>query len=145
MTGMFTQKRIAKMLDLTEPTISKWAKEYDWDKQKAIAKSMMDTNKAEVAKLLNYQLTVLSRIRALREKELENPELGLKELGDLLIPTKDADAVCKLFAQIKSDETKWDVLVRYCTELIDYVQLKNLNLAKEVVPIIEAYMLDKRL
>lgn len=139
------QKRIATVMARTEQTINKWCKDGQWHAQRDIHRSKLQASKEIITQLLHHQLSVIQQIVTKKQQELANQnDPSSQELEKLLIQSKEADLVAKFFAQIRDQETQWDKLVSIASELIDFVQSKNLELAKKLIPVIDEFIQTKR-
>jgi gas vesicle protein len=139
------QKRIATVMNRTEQTINKWCKDGQWHAQRDIHRSKLQASKELISDLLHHQLSIIKLIVSKKKQELaENIDPTSQELEKLLIQSKEADLVSKFFAQIRDQETQWDKLVSIASELIDFVQSKNLELAKKLIPLIDEFIQTKR-
>lgn len=139
------QTRIAKVIGRTEQTINKWCKDGQWYMQRDLNRSKFQGSKDLITQLLHHQLDVLHRIAHKKKLELEATENPtIEELEKLLINSKEADLVAKFFAQIRDQENHWDKLVSFAADLVDFLQSKDLELAKNVLPLIDAYVKSKR-
>jgi len=130
----WTQKHIAAALKISETTISKWAKKYDWDGERAKNTAADEANEARLKKLINYNLRVLQ----LKTEEWEQAgELKLIERGDV-------DALSKLYSSIKGKEHTWAQQVELITEFIGFVEKKSLDLAKKLLPLGDEFVTGKK-
>lgn len=134
---------IAKILKRSYNTIAKWSSDGDWKKRKIDQTLREETSKDRVWGLIDYQLRIVERICKQREKEL-NDDMSAKELRSLLIDKGEIDALAKLFAPIKGKEMTWDNIVKNTRELVTHIESYDLNLAKQVIPIIHEWLNKKR-
>lgn len=138
-----TQKDIASMLNISEKTISDWAKKGNWDKKRSESNLKKQTSEEGVWELINYQLKVLKLIKEKHEVELENCT-DLKEIKAKLIDRGDIDALQKLFTTIKGKEMEWSQRVKVIREFTEYLEGEDTKLAQSVVPLANQYLNEKR-
>lgn len=131
----WTQKRIASCLSVSEQTICSWKDKDQWDKKMAKHKDLWENNEAKVAKLISYQLRALER----KTKQWE------EEGADKLIGKGEIDALSKLYSTIKKKDIAWGNYISCCKELIEYIQLEDLELAKMLTSIVDSFLNHKRL
>ncbi|MFD0997692.1 hypothetical protein ACFQ21_00170 [Ohtaekwangia kribbensis] len=134
------QKRIAKILDVSEQTITTWKQKYRWEEKRA--KKGMNREAAEdlVWKLINYQLNVIN-------KQVKDAELRAEKEKDYELPTLDKgdiDALQKLWTTVKAKQLDWSVVVNNTKDFIGFVSERDIDLAKKLLDIADDYMHYKR-
>jgi len=132
--GGWLQKDIAKILKITERTISEWATSGNWKEQRIRREQVFATLKERVAHLNDYQLEVLERKVSLLREELKNDKLTVAELDKLLISRGDIDALQKMFVVFKDREFGFDKLVIVIRQFTEYIEASNQELAKDLLP-----------
>lgn len=138
-----SQKEIASIIDVSEKTISLWAKQGNWDKKRSENNLQKQTSEEGVWELINYQLKVLKRIKEIHESELDNCE-DLKDIKAKLIDRGDIDALQKLFTTIKGKEMEWSQRVKVIREFTEYLEVEDGKIAQSVIPLANQYLNEKR-
>jgi predicted transcriptional regulator len=136
----FDQKSIARVLDVSEKSISSWATKYNWKEKRAKKNMSREVAEDDVWELINYQTRALKMRKDQYEekfKKKETESLTLLDKGDI-------DALQKLFTTIKSKQLEWATVVNIMKEFIDYVQVADLELAKNLIPKADDYLNIKR-
>lgn len=129
-----TQGEIAKLLDRSEVTISRWKKSGKWDKKATEELMAMETIQDSITDLVKYQLNTLQRIRD-KYKDEGEPRLICK--GDI-------DGVRDLYNMIKAKETDWTTLVRIVRQINDYLKNNSPDVARTVAPWLNQFLNEKR-
>ena len=113
---------IGKLLNVSDTTLTKWAKDGDW-KNKRTMKGLFEQTSVEALKeLADYQLKAL-----VKKKD------QLLEAGDWeLIDKGHFDALSKAFSNIKGPELKWEQAVRIMRRFMEYLQENDLGMAKAI-------------
>jgi len=139
----YEQKDIAKILKLSEATISKYVTQGGLRKKRLDHSIKRQTSEENALSALAHQTTV---IRMISEKLTEqlSPELSTEELGKLLIPKGEIDAVQKLFTTVKGKELDWSAIVRILREFSVWLKEENLVLAQNIIEPIDKYLNEKR-
>lgn len=138
-----SQKEIASIVGVTEKTITTWAKQGTWDKKRSENNLQKQTSEEGVWELINYQLKVLKRIKEVQEEDLDNCE-NLKDIKAKLIDRGDIDALQKLFTTIKGKELEWTQRVKVIREFTEYLEIEDMKVAKEVMPLANQFLNEKR-
>lgn len=143
----FDQKGIARLLRKSEPTISKWKQEDNWEQQKISTSVHTLTATENSLSALNHQTRVLKLMSDRYGKQLDEGLLkGLEaaELSKYLIPKGEIDAVQKLFTTIKRPEAEWSTMVKVLRDFANHLRDENLALAQQLVEYMDAWLNDKR-
>lgn len=130
----WNQDRIAEALDCSTTTISKWVNENGWQKERIRKYDLVESNAARIMDLIDYQIEALKKIT---DTNRDNHNLKLLEKGDI-------DALSKLFSTIKGREIAWTMYVDVIRETLEYVSLKNPELARQLIPHTDAFLIFKR-
>lgn len=138
-----SQKEIASIINVSEKTISLWAKNGNWDKKRSENNLQKQTSEEGVWELINYQLKVLKKIKEVHELTLDGTN-DLKEIKSKLIDRGDIDALQKLFTTIKGKELEWTKRVKVIREFSEYIETEDMKLAKEVIPLATQFLNEKR-
>lgn len=134
MTGKYSQDKIAKMLDVSPQTMSKWSSEGGWFEIRARKQSLKKSISDRISILIDHQLAVMER--AVENQQGEG-ELKALDKGQI-------DALSKLFAGIKQKELSFTQQIVFLTEFLDWAQKQNLMLAKQLAPLIDFFISQKR-
>lgn len=127
--GDLTQKEIASRVGVSEQTLVKWVKDSNWDKLK---RSLLVTKKEQ----LNYLYEILEGLTR------EGKE-ALSDNDPETVP--NADGIIKITKAIKTLETETGIgeTVDICTQLIQFLQESNPQLAKQVMPYFDTFIKTK--
>lgn len=139
----FEQKHIAKILRLTEATVSKYVKEGKLREKRLEFGIHKQTSEENALAALAHQTKV---VRMITEKLAENlhDDLNVEELKACLIPKGEVDAVQKLFTTIKGKELDWSAMVQILRNFMAWVKEVDIELAQELVPHVDNYINEKR-
>lgn len=125
------QNRIAKLLGVTEQTLTKWVNDGDWQKRRADQAMQEETSNEKIWKLIDHNLRILqTRIDG--------------EWKEMLIPRGDIDALYKLRAAVKNEQKTWANYVSTSRELVEYIQSKDTDLARGLLNHIDDFLNQKR-
>ncbi|MDY0104405.1 MAG: DDE transposase family protein [Lentimicrobium sp.] len=122
----YTQKAIASMIEVSEVTISKWAKIENWDK----VKTNLTTSRHNRLSELYDELAEMNTVIANREE------------GKRFANSKEADSRRKLVADIKDLEGKYSIgeAISIGREFTNFVAETDYELAKQVVSFYDEYI-----
>ncbi len=124
------QNRIAKLLEVAPNSITAWKKAGAWEKKRTEQALAQETASERIWKLINHNL------RVIEERTEQDP--------DKLIERGDIDALYKLFAAVKTKEVAWGAYITTARELMEYVQQMQLDLAKQLDPLLDEFLKQKR-
>jgi hypothetical protein len=130
------QIKISKLLNVDNSTVTRWKKQDDWEDKLKKRNQLMETNADIVQELISYQLRAL-RARINNWEALEDEEPKLIGKGEI-------DALSKLYATIKKKDVEWTNYVQIMKEFMSWIQLKDLDLAKNLVEYSNEFLNDKR-
>lgn len=128
------QNDIARIVKVTENTMTKWVKIGNWKEERATKFSLNDSISNQLLELIDYQLT------AIRERVSEWKKSGEKKLID----KGEIDALSKMFASVKQKDILWTHYVNVCRELADFVATKDPEFTKALVEFTDAFLMNKR-
>lgn len=128
------QGDIAKLLDRSEVTISRWKKRERWDERSADEMMAMQTIHDSITDLVRYQLQTLNRIK---EEYVDSNQPRLISKGDI-------DGVRDLYNMIKSQETDWTTQVRIVRHINNYLKSNAPDLAPKVAPLLNQFLSEQR-
>ena len=137
------QTEIAKLLRVSEQTVSTWAKKDNWDEQRNEHELFKESSTEKVQRLISYQLKVLDVIANKMEGKMDE-SMDVQELQKLLISKGDIDALQKLFVTIKGKELEWTNIVSIVRDMVEYIQEQDTALAKKIAPLADEYINHKR-
>jgi transcriptional regulator with XRE-family HTH domain len=160
-----SQKEIAERLNLTEKTVSKWAKDGEWDKLKT---SMLVTKDNQLTALyrqlenLNVEIATRPIIRDIPDKlllpvkvkssdgseHLENPVYTPEDFPVKVgnFPTsKEADMISKLTTAIKRLETETNIgeTVEISKQLVQFVRSIDAPFSNQLLKYCDLFIQDK--
>jgi len=137
------QKEIARMLGISEQTISRYVTAGSWRKKRIMQSINRQTSEEDALNALAHQTRI---IRLISEKlsEKVTDDMTVEELKECLIPKGEIDAVQKLFTTVKGKEMEWSGLVKVLREFSQYLKDEDVKLAAEVVLHIDNYINFKR-
>lgn len=128
----WNQTDIARAIGVSENTVSKWSSDAKWKQQKISAQLMEDNAVQRVMEIIDYQTNALIRKK--------NSWLAEDENTVQLVDKGDIDALQKLFSCIKKETHKFGAYATVMKELLEYLQLADLDLAKQVAPHGDAFL-----
>lgn len=134
-----TNADISRVLKVSENTVSTWVVDGEWKMRRARRSLSQQTMREMMEDLALYQIEALNALakRYRKEAEEEGGELRLLEKGEF-------DALSKAFSNIKSDELKWEEVVRITRQFIAYLETHDLDLAKQVLDHANAFINESR-
>ena len=125
------QNRIAKLLGVTEQTLTKWVNDGDWQKRRADQAMQEETSNEKIWKLIDHNLRILQTMIDGEWKEK-------------LVPRGDIDALYKLRAAVKNEQKTWANYVSTSRELVEYIQSKDTDLARGLLNHVDDFLNQKR-
>ncbi len=125
---------IARLLDVSETTVSNWVTKGGWREERAAGLAMKRTMSDNVLFLIDYQMEAL---KELTEQYRAAGKLKLLDKGEI-------DALSKLFAAIKGKELTFANVVTFTRELVEFLNQKNPDIAKVVIPYTSDFLLAKK-
>lgn len=128
------QKDIAKLLGVSENSMSKWARTGNWHDRRVASQLFETTSTETIRELIGYQLEALRRKK---DAMVQEGQYNLLDRGDI-------DALQKLFTTIKRGELKWDDHVRTMRRFMEYLQGQDAELAKRVIEHADTYLNNLR-
>lgn len=132
------QQEIARILQRSEQTITRWKKDGEWDQKATEDLMAMQTIHEDTRDLVRYQLTTL---RKLKEQYVK----AEKEGGEpRLISKGDIDGARDLFNMIKVKEADWTSLVRTIRLLNKYIKDNYPELARQTAPVLNEWLNEQR-
>lgn len=144
------QKDIARILRVTEGTVSKWARDEDWRGSRIANAIARESAEEGIWHLINYQIEQLTAItKEWKEnagKKLKNPDGsdGGTYPRNKLIDKGDIDALQKMFAAVKGKQQTWTHYVSVTRELMEHLQNSDSELAKRLIEHVDQFLNDKR-
>lgn len=137
------QASIARMLGLSEVTISKYVVTGNWRQKRVEHSIRRNTAEEDALTALAHQSRV---IRMISEKlsDTLNDDMSTDDLSKCLIPRGDIDALQKLFTSVKGKEIEWSSIVKILREFSTWMKEEDLKLAQAIVPYIDVYLNHKR-
>jgi len=139
----FDQKDIARILKLSETTISKYAIAGKWRKIKKEHDLRLLTAETDNEFSLAHQSRVLRMMSETLSKTVTT-DMTIDELKGCLLPKGEIDAVQKLSTTIARRDPDWKILVRVLREFSVYLKDENLELAQQVVQHVDKYINERR-
>jgi len=139
----YEQREIARMLRLTEATVSKHVAKGNMKRKRIEHTINRQTSEENALSALAYQTKVIRLIAEKLDTELRE-DMTVQEMGSKLIPKGEIDAVQKLFTTVKGRELDWSAMVQIIRNLMAYIKEVDIELAQKMVPIIDEYINEKR-
>jgi hypothetical protein len=151
------QQEIARAVNVSQTTMTKWATVGSWREERAKKYGMDETRSDRILNLIDYQIEVLENF----SKENRANHAAFKDFlrtnpGDEPTPQQIAegrlqlldkghiDALSKLFATIKGKDMPWSNYVNMTRELIEFLSNRDNALAKSLVEHTDAFLMHKR-
>lgn len=131
-------QEIARILNRSEQTVSRWKKEGAWEKKATEDMMAMQTIHEDIRDLVRYQL---EQLRKLKGKYLKEESADGEPR---LIGKGDIDGVRDLYNMIKSKETDWTTTVRIVRLVNKYLKDNSPALARDVAPILNDFLQEQK-
>lgn len=132
MTGEFTQLQIAAMLKVSEKTLSRWKTDGEWDRRRTEVSIANTTSYENVWKIVKHTSDVLAaKAEALAA-------------DDKVITPADQDGLAKLFKLVQRDALSLEHYIKFARQLMAFIELQNLELAKQVLPLVDQFIAQKQ-
>lgn len=135
----YSQKDIARLMRLSEKTISNYARRDNWRDAKASFDLMKDNSTQRIMKLIDYQTRALeARVENWKELDPNGEQVPpLLERGDI-------DGLQKLWTTVKRDAKKFSDYIAVLKEYHEWLQNQDLDLAKSSIEQAERFINEKR-
>jgi predicted transcriptional regulator len=137
------QKDIARILKLSEVTVSRYATERGLRKKRAMHSLARQTSEENSLIALEHQSTII-RMMAEKLKGALSEEPDMDELKAALLPKGEIDALQKLFTTIKGKELEWSAVVKIIREFTSYLKEVAPEKAQGIVDHADDYINEKR-
>lgn len=137
------QKDIARVLKISEVTVSRHAKKNELRKKRAMQSIARQTSEENSLIALEHQSTIIRMIAEKLKSGLpENPEMD--DLKAALLPKGEIDALQKLFTTIKGRELEWSAVVKIIREFTTFLKECDPKLAQDIIDHADDYINEKR-
>jgi transcriptional regulator with XRE-family HTH domain len=133
LTG-WTQAEIARTLKVSENTISKWSAQMKWGEKKTRYNLLEENSLQMLMSVFDYQATCLYKIV---EQRIENDNYEPLQGGIF-------DALNKAYKPIEPQFKDFKAYAKITRELLDHIQANNIQIAKDVEPIVSQFLNEKR-
>ncbi len=137
------QKDIAKVLKLSEVTISRHVSKQGLKKKRAQMNIARQTSEENALSALEYQSTIV-KLMSDKLRDTLPDEPNIDELKAALLPKGEIDALQKLFTTVKSKEMEWSAVVRIIREFTTWLKEEDMRLAQEIIDFADVYINEKR-
>ena len=142
-TAGWEQKDIARVLKLSEVTVSRYVTKNGLRKNRVMQSLARKTSEENALIALEHQSTIIRLIgEKLRAELSEDPTM--EELKAALIPKGEIDALQKLFTTIKGKELEWSAVVKIIREFTAWLKEVDMIIAQGVVDHADDYINEKR-
>jgi hypothetical protein len=135
----FEQTEIARILRLSENTVSKYSNKKGIKKRILEQSIKQNTAEEDALTSLAHQSKVVRMISDRLAARL-TPDMEVDALKECLIPKGEIDALQKLFTTIKRKELEWSDKVKILRQFSSFLKDEDMELAREIVPHVESYM-----
>ena len=133
-----SQQEIARILQRSEQTITRWKKDGAWDQKATEDLMAMQTIHEDTRDLVRYQLATL---RKMKEQYIKEE----KEGGEpRLISKGDIDGARDLFNMVKVKEADWTTLVRTVRLINKFLKDNYPALARDAAPALNDFLNEQR-
>jgi IS30 family transposase len=137
------QKDIARILKLSEVTISRHVKKNNLRAARSMQSIAKKTSEENALVALEHQSTIIKLIAdKLRAQLADDPTV--EDLKAALIPKGEIDALQKLFTTIKGKELEWSAVVKIIREFTTFVKDRDMKLAHAIIDPADEYINEKR-
>lgn len=128
------QQHIAQAIGVSDKSVGGWKKKYNWDQKRTEVALSKETSEERLWALINYQLKALEKKT---EEWTGNSEFRLLDKGDI-------DALSKMYSAVKGKQHTWAQMVELVTELMAFIESRNLELAKKIMPLTDEFLMTKK-
>jgi uncharacterized protein YjcR len=119
----FSQKKISEIIEVSEQTVSRWAKKHGWDTERSERNGKKESIENRVLKLIDHQLWVLEEKAALARADGHPTAIDKGEI----------DALSKLFSSIKQKEISFVQKVKLISDFTEYINTEDPAIAKRII------------
>lgn len=134
------QKDIARILKVSEKTISNWKQKHRWEEKRAKKNMAEEVSEDGIWELINYQVTALK----MKKNKFEE-QLNTEEISELpLLDKGDIDALQKLWTTVKGKQLEWSTIVKIIRDYVAAVSEKDNGLAEALLNHTDDYLNFKR-
>lgn len=137
------QKDIARVLKISEVTVSRYAGKNGLRKKRAMQSLARQTSEENALIALEHQSTIIRLIGEKLRAELKD-DPSMDDLKAALIPKGEIDALQKLFTTIRGKEQDWGSIVKIIREFTGWLREVDPKLAQGVVDHADDYINEKR-
>jgi len=137
------QKDIARVLKISEVTVSRYAGKHGLRKKRAMQSLARQTSEENALIALEHQSTIIRLIGEKLRAELKD-DPSMDDLKAALIPKGEIDALQKLFTTIRGKEQDWGGVVKIIREFTGWLREVDPKLAQGVVDHADDYINEKR-
>ncbi len=137
------QKEIAKLLKISEVTISRYVTKNGLKKKRLIHSVRRETSEENALTALQHQSTVVRRMAELAGETMTET-MTMEELKAALLPKGEIDALQKLFTTVKGKELEWSAIVRIVRDFMNFLKEENINVAQQVADLADQFINEKR-
>lgn len=137
------QKDIAKILKISEVTVSKVVTTGNLRKKRTMQSLAKKTSEDNALMALEHQSTIV-RLMAEKLKEELSANPTIDDLKSALIPKGEIDALQKLFTTIKGKEMEWSNVVKIIREFVAWTRENRPDLVQYIIDPADEYINDKR-
>jgi predicted transcriptional regulator len=137
------QKEIAKLLKISEVTISRYVTKNGLKKKRLIHSVRRETSEENALTALMHQSTVVRRMAELAAESMTDT-MSMEDLKAALLPKGEIDALQKLFTTVKGKEMEWSGIVRVMREFMNYLKDENMEVAQSCADYTDAFINEKR-
>lgn len=129
LTGKYSQKEIAKMVSVSEKTMSSWSRDGKWD----LLRANLTTTKESILSAWYLQLAEI------------NQNISRREDGERVPTGKESDQMIKISSAIKKLETETGIaeITSVCIGLCEFVRAYDVDEAKRISDHFNAYIESK--
>lgn len=139
------QKDIADILKISEVTVSKHVTKSNLRQKRTNQSLAKKTSEENALMALEHQSTIIRLIsEKLRDELATKDSPSIDDLKAALIPKGEIDALQKMFTTIKGKELDWTAKVRIMREFSTFLKERDLELAKDIVEHIHAFINEIR-
>lgn len=129
-----SQKDIAKILGVSENTMSKWSKEGNWA-ETYIKRNISETTREDLTmRIIMHQLRCINKmIDEAQDEDNFTPLEG-----------KYADGILKLTNTIKKEAIGFETITKVVSEFLQFAAQRNLDLGKQMIDISHEFLREQQ-
>jgi hypothetical protein len=125
---------IAEVAGINARTVSRIAQAEHWDAMKLTQEAVESSAMSNLMEVFVYQADCLKKMK---DDRIKNQDFTGFKAGDF-------DAMQKFYSVIRQDMKNYKMFARVITDFLEYLELADLEVAKQVIPAAKDYLKKKQ-